>query len=83
MSHCWSLRCETRCCPKLEAQLEPAGFCRVHRATLVNLAWVVELFVDGGKGGTFVRLRDPKATALAVSRDRVHSLKQRLGVHRT
>jgi two-component system LytT family response regulator len=66
---------------ELEARLESAGFFRIHRATLVNLAWVTELFVDGGEGGTFVRLRDSKASTLAVSRERVRALKQRLGVH--
>jgi DNA-binding LytR/AlgR family response regulator len=62
------------------AQLEDklAGFCRIHRATLVNLSFVGE--VGAVDGGAFVRLTDPQRTRLAVARDRVRALKARLGI---
>ena len=64
---------------ELEAQLEPRRFARIHRATIVNIAFVLELFpaVDGG---VLVRLKDDKKTELSVARDRVRDLKQRLGI---
>lgn len=60
----------------LERRLDPAVFVRIHRNTLVNLAFVAELSSDGG--GVLVRLRD--GSELAVSRDRVRPLKDRLGI---
>jgi two-component system LytT family response regulator len=64
---------------ELERRLDPARFLRIHRATLVNLAWVSELHADFG-GRLLVRLRDDRRTELVVSRDRVRALKERLGV---
>ena len=63
----------------LEARLDPRRFARVHRATIINIAFVHELFpaVDGG---VLVRLKDEKKTELSVARDRVRELKQRLGI---
>ena len=63
----------------LEARLDPRRFARVHRATIINIAFVQELFpaVDGG---LLVRLKDEKKTELSVARDRVRELKQRLGI---
>ena len=63
----------------LEAQLDPRRFARIHRATLVNIGFVQELFpaVDGG---VLVRLKDEKKTELSVARDRVRELKERLGI---
>ena len=55
------------------------AFCGVHRATIVNVAFVQEL--DAGvDGGVIVRLKDDKKTELAVARDRVRELKERLGI---
>jgi two-component system LytT family response regulator len=61
----------------LEQKLSPRSFCRIHRSTLVNLAWVKE--VDAWFGGrVLVRLKDAKSTELQVARERVSELKKRL-----
>ena len=64
---------------ELEARLDPRRFARIHRATIVNLSFVQELFpaVDGG---VLVRLKDERKTELSVARDRVRELKDRLGI---
>jgi two-component system LytT family response regulator len=63
----------------LEERLDRRRFVRIHRATIVNTAFVHELdtWVDGG---VIVRLRDEKKTELSVARDRVRALKDRLGI---
>ncbi|MBZ5724932.1 MAG: LytTR family DNA-binding domain-containing protein [Acidobacteriia bacterium] len=64
---------------ELEQKLSPRQFCRIHRATLLNLAWVRE--VDAWFGGrVLARLKDAKGTELQVARDRVQELKKRLGI---
>lgn len=64
---------------ELEERLDTRRFVRIHRGTLVNLAFVQELFpaVDGG---VLVRLKDEAKTELSVARDRVRDLKDRLGI---
>lgn len=64
---------------QLEERLDPRRFLRIHRATLVNLSLVHELYpaVDGG---VVVRLKDDARSELSVARDRVRDLKQRLGI---
>ena len=64
---------------ELETQLDARRFARIHRATIVNIGFVQEMFpaVDGG---VLVRLKDEKKTELSVARDRVRELKQRLGI---
>jgi two-component system LytT family response regulator len=63
----------------LEEKLDPRQFCRIHRATLLNLSWVRE--VDAWFGGrVLVRLKDAKGTELPASRERVAELKKRLGI---
>lgn len=64
---------------ELEARLDPRRFVRIHRGTLVNLAFVQELdtWVDGGLR---VRLKDEGRTELTVARDRVKALKTALGI---
>jgi two-component system LytT family response regulator len=64
---------------ELEARLDPRRFARIHRATIVNIGFVQELFpaVDGG---VLVRLKDEQKTELTVARDRVRELKERLGI---
>jgi two-component system, LytTR family, response regulator len=64
---------------ELEGRLDPRRFARIHRATIVNLALVQELFpaVDGG---VLVRLKDEIKTELSVARDRVRELRTRLGI---
>jgi two-component system LytT family response regulator len=63
----------------LEARLDPRKFIRIHRATIVNTAFVHELdaWVDGG---VIVRLKDDNKTELSVARDRVRALKDQLGI---
>jgi two-component system LytT family response regulator len=63
----------------LEAALDRRRFARIHRATIVNIGFVQEMFpaVDGG---VLVRLKDERKTELSVARDRVRELKQRLGI---
>jgi two-component system LytT family response regulator len=64
---------------ELEARLDARRFARIHRATIVNIAFVQEMFpaIDGG---VLVRLKDDKKTELSVARDRVRELKERLGI---
>ena len=64
---------------ELEERLARKNFVRIHRSTLVNVAWVQEIDAWFG-GGVLVRLRDDKHTELQVARDRVRALKERLGV---
>jgi two-component system LytT family response regulator len=63
---------------ELEARLDPKRFVRIHRATIVNVAFVRELYP--GVDGMLLRLTDERGTELAVSRDRVRALKIRLGI---
>jgi two-component system, LytTR family, response regulator len=61
----------------LESKLDPRRFCRIHRASLLNLSWAKE--VDAWFGGRFlVKLKDAKGTELQVARDRAAELKKRL-----
>ncbi len=62
----------------LEEKLDPKKFLRIHRGTLVNVAWIKEVAVLPG-GGLNVRLRDAKETDLTVARDRAREFKSRLG----
>jgi two-component system, LytTR family, response regulator len=63
---------------ELEQKLDPRQFCRIHRSTLLNVAWVKE--VDAWFGGRLlVRLRDLGRTELQVARERAQELKARLG----
>jgi two-component system LytT family response regulator len=63
---------------EIEARLDPRRFVRIHRATIVNAAFVQELYP--GVEGVSVRLKDDQATELSVARDRVRALKERLGI---
>ena len=62
----------------LEGKLDPKKFLRIHRSTIVNVAWIKEVAVLPG-GGLNVRLRDSKETDLTVARDRAREFKSRLG----
>lgn len=62
----------------LEDKLDPKKFLRIHRSTMVNVAWIKEVAALPG-GGLNVRLRDPKETDLTVARDRAREFKSRLG----
>jgi DNA-binding LytR/AlgR family response regulator len=63
---------------ELESHLDTRRFVRIHRATIVNVSFVHELYpsVDG----QLVRLKDERKTELAVARDRTRDLKDRLGI---
>jgi two-component system LytT family response regulator len=62
----------------LETQLDAKRFVRIHRATIVNVAFVQEIYP--GIDGLLVRLKDDGRTELTVARDRVRVLKDRLGI---
>jgi len=64
---------------ELETRLDPRRFVRIHRSTIVNVGFVLELrpAIDGG---VVVRLKGEPAVELAVARDRVRELKTRLGI---
>lgn len=64
---------------ELEETLEPAKFVRIHRSTIVNLDFVRELYAWFSER-MMVRLNDGKDTELTVARDRVKTLKERLGL---
>jgi len=64
---------------QLEEQLDPRRFIRIHRSTIVNAAFVVELHADTD-AALGVRLRDDAKTELSVARDRERILKERLGL---
>ena len=64
---------------ELEQRLDPARFFRIHRAVLVNMDWIQEVnsrFADR----VVITLKDARHTQLPVARDRVRSLKSRLGL---
>jgi len=63
---------------ELEEHLDARRFVRVHRATIVNVAFVQELYP--GVDGLLLRLKDEAKTELSVARDRVRELKDRLGI---
>lgn len=64
---------------ELERKLDPSQFARIHRGTLVNLAWVREIAALPG-GALNLRLRDSMQTDLTVARDRARGFKARAGV---
>ena len=66
----------------LEKKLDPAKWFRIHRATLLNIDYLLEL--DAWFGGrVLARLKDPKRTELQVARDRVRPLREKLGLSAT
>jgi two-component system, LytTR family, response regulator len=63
----------------LEHRLDPAKFLRIHRAALVNVDWIHEVN-SWFAGKVVVTLKDQHHTQLTVARDRVRTLKERLGI---
>ena len=63
---------------ELESHLDMRRFVRIHRATIVNVSFVHELYP--GVDGLLVRLNDEGKTELSVARDRTKDLKERLGI---
>jgi two-component system, LytTR family, response regulator len=63
---------------ELEKKLDPKKFFRIHRGTVVNLAWIQEVASLPG-GMLNIRLKDTKRTDLTVARDRAREFKMRVG----
>ena len=63
---------------EMEKTLDPGNFVRIHRGTLVNLAWVKDVALLPG-GALNLRLKDGKGTDLTVARDRTREFKMRAG----
>jgi two-component system LytT family response regulator len=63
---------------ELESKLDPKRFLRIHRSTVVNVAWIKEVASLPG-GALNVRLKDGRQTDLTVARDRTREFKTRLG----
>ena len=63
---------------ELEKKLDPRKFFRIHRSTVVNLAWIKEVASLPG-GALNVRLKDAVNTDLIVARDRARAFKARVG----
>ncbi len=63
---------------ELEKKLDPKKFVRIHRSTVVSLAWIKEVTSLPG-GSLNIRLKDARNTDLTVSRDRAHEFKTRIG----
>jgi two-component system LytT family response regulator len=64
---------------ELESRLDPARFLRIHRSALVNVDWIHEVN-SFFAGKVVVTLKDAEHTQLTVARDRVRSLKERMGI---
>ncbi len=64
---------------ELEELLDPARFVRIHRATIANLDYVRELY-SWFSDRMMLRINDGKDTELTVARDRVRTLKDKLGL---
>jgi two-component system LytT family response regulator len=69
---------------QIEKKLDPQKFFRIHRATLVHLAWIREVSPLPG-GALNLRLRGAKGgeargTDLTVARDRAHEFRSRIGL---
>lgn len=63
----------------LEHRLDPAKFLRIHRSALVNVDWIHEVN-SWFAGKVVLSLKDAQHTQLTVARDRVRTLKDRLGI---
>jgi|SRR6185503_7374943 len=63
----------------LEHRLDPERFLRIHRAALVNVDWIHEVN-SWFAGKVALTLKDSLHTQLTVARDRVRTLKDRLGI---
>jgi two-component system LytT family response regulator len=64
---------------ELEHRLDPAKFLRIHRSALVNVDWVHEVN-SWFAGKVVLTLKDGGHTQLTVARDRVRSVKEKLGI---
>ena len=64
---------------QLEKKLDPRQFSRIHRSTLVSVAWIKEVTSLPG-GALNIRLKDGKGTDLTVARDRARAFRERMGL---
>jgi len=71
--------CVDQTVAELERRLDPAKFLRIHRSALVNVDWILEVN-SWFAGKVILSLKDPLRTQIPVARDRVRSLKSRLGI---
>ena len=63
---------------ELEKKLDPKKFVRIHRSTVVSLAWIKEVTSLPG-GFLNIRLKDARNTDLTVARDRARESRTRIG----
>ena len=71
--------CVDQTVAELERRLDPVRFLRIHRSALVNVDWIHEVN-SWFAGKVVLLLKDPQHTQLPVARDRVRTLKSRLGI---
>jgi DNA-binding LytR/AlgR family response regulator len=64
---------------ELETRLDQDRFVRIHRSTIVNLDFVKELH-SWFSERLLLRINDGKDTELTVARERVKTLKEKLGL---
>jgi two-component system, LytTR family, response regulator LytT len=69
--------CNFRTLDELQARLDPATFWRVHRSHLVNINKIKEI-VPWFSRNYILRMRDPKATEIPVSRAQTRRLREHL-----
>jgi len=73
------MHCIDQTITELELRLDPSRFVRIHRALLLNVDFIHEVN-SWFAGKVVVSLKDSAHTELTVARDRVRSLKDRLGI---
>lgn len=69
--------CNFRTLDELQARLDPSTFWRVHRSHLVNINKIKEI-VPWFSRNYILRMRDPKATEIPVSRSQTRRLREHL-----
>ena len=63
----------------LEQRLDPRSFLRIHRAVLLNTAWVREVLTQP-TGNLILHLRDTRGTELEVPKGRAKEVRSGLGI---
>jgi two-component system LytT family response regulator len=71
--------CVDQTIAELELRLDPAKFLRIHRSALVNVDWIHEVN-SWFAGKVILSLKDTQRTQIPVARDRIRSLRSRLGL---
>jgi two-component system, LytTR family, response regulator len=69
--------CVDHAIAQLEKKLNPKKFIRIHRGSIVNVEWIMEVASLPG-GMLSLRLHDAKRTELTVARDRAREFKVRM-----